>query len=79
MVVPKALQVYLSGSAIFGERHGDASEVRAGLNWYITKERGIRINAEWLHLDNCPVGYTAVPYPVGGNGSVFHTNVEMNF
>jgi hypothetical protein len=79
MAVPKTLQVYLSGSAIFGERHGDASEVRAGLNWYFVKERGLRFNAEWIHLNNCPVGYTAVPYPVGGNGNVFHTSVEMNF
>jgi hypothetical protein len=79
MVVPKKLQVYLSGSAIFGDRYGDASELRAGLNWYFVKERGLRFNAEWLHLDNCPVGYTAVPYPVGGNGDVFHTNLELNF
>jgi hypothetical protein len=79
MVVPRTLQVYLSGSAIFGERHGDASEVRAGFNWYVVKERGLRLNAEWIHLNNCPVGYTAVPYPVGGNGDVFHANFEMNF
>jgi hypothetical protein len=79
MVVSKTLQVYLSGSAIFGERYGDASEVRAGFNWYVMKERGLRLNAEWIHLNNCPVGYTAVPYPVGGNGNVFHTNFEMNF
>jgi hypothetical protein len=79
MVVPKALQVYLSGSAIFGERYGDSSEVRAGANWYVMKERGLRLNAEWIHLNKCPVGYTAVPYPVGGNGSVFHVNFEMNF
>jgi len=39
MVVPKVLQVYLSGSAIRG-RYGDASEVRAGANWYVVKERG---------------------------------------
>jgi hypothetical protein len=78
MLVPKTLQGYLSGSTIFGER-GDASELRAGLNWYIVKERGLRFNAEWLHLNNCPVGYTAVPYPVGGNGDVFHTNFELNF
>jgi hypothetical protein len=25
------------------------------------------------------VGYTAVPYPVGGNGDVYHANVEMQF
>ena len=78
MVVPKTLQVYLSGSAIQG-RYGNASEVRAGANWYIVKERGLRFNAEWLRLDSCPVGYTAVPYPVGGNGDVYHANFEMNF
>jgi hypothetical protein len=78
MVVPRTLQVYLSGSAIRGG-YGNASEVRAGANWYFVKERGLRVNAEWLHLNNCPVGYTAVPYPVGGNGDVFHTNVELNF
>ena len=79
MVVPKTLQVYLSGSAIYGDRYGDSSELRAGFNWYFVKERGLRFNAEWLHLNNCPVGYTAVPYPVGGNGDVFHTNLELNF
>ena len=78
MVVPKALQVYLSGSAIRG-RYGDASEVRAGANWYVVKERGLRLNPEWIHLNRCPVGYTAVPYPVGGTGDVFHVNFEMNF
>jgi len=79
MVLRNRLQVYLSGAQIFGDRYGDSSEVRAGFNWYFMKERGLRFNAEWLHLDKCPVGYTAVPYPVGGNGDVFHTNFEMNF
>jgi hypothetical protein len=78
MAVPKILQVYFGGSKISG-RYGDGSEIRAGLNWYPVKERGFRFNAEWLHLNHCPVGYTAVPYPVGGNGDVFHTNVELNF
>jgi hypothetical protein len=78
MVLPKALQVYLSGSAIRGV-YGNSSEVRAGLNWYFVKERGLRFNAEWIHLNKCPVGYTAVPYPVGGNGDIFHTAVELNF
>jgi len=78
MVVQKTLQLYLSGGQIFGD-YGDASEVRAGGNWYFLKERGLRVNAEFLHLNKCPVGYTAVPYPVGGNGNVFHVNLEMNF
>ena len=78
MIVPKAVQAYAGGSAIRG-RYGNASEVRAGANWYFVKERGARVNVEWIHLDKCPVGYTAVPYPVGGNGDVFHANLEMNF
>jgi hypothetical protein len=78
MVVPKTLQVYLSGSQIFG-RYGDASELRAGANWYFRHVRGLRVNGEWIHLNDCPVGYTAVPYPVGGNGHLFHLNLEMNF
>ena len=78
MAIPRTLQVYLSGSAIKG-KYGDASEVRAGANWFIVKERGLRFNAEWLHLNKSPVGYTAVPYPVGGNGNILHLNFEMTF
>ena len=78
MVVPRVLQAYLGGSAIRG-RYGDGSEVRAGLNWYLLKERELKLNTEWIHLNRCPVGYTSVPYPVGGNGDVFHVNFMMSF
>jgi hypothetical protein len=78
MLVPKTLQVYLNGSQIFG-RYGNASELRVGESWYFVHERGLRLNAEWIYLWNCPVGYTAVPYPVGGNGPLFHINLELNF
>ncbi len=78
MAVRDLLQPYVGASEIQGI-YGDGSEFRAGLNWYPRKQRGIRVNGEWLSLDRCPVGYTAVPYPVGGNGDVFHLNMEMNF
>jgi hypothetical protein len=78
MAVQKYLQLYLSGSQILG-RFGDAGEVRAGANWYFTGQRGLRANLEWIFLSNCPVGYTAVPYPVGGSGNTFHVTVELNF
>ena len=78
MAVKDQFQVYLGHSAIRGQ-YGNASELRLGANWYPFRRRGVRVNAEWLDLDNNPVGYTAVPYPVGGNGSVFHLNAEMNF
>jgi hypothetical protein len=78
MVVPRFLQVYLSGAAIRG-RYGNSSEIRGGANWYVVGQRGLRLNVEWLNLNKCPVGYTAVPYPVGGNGNVVHADFEMNF
>ncbi len=78
MLVRERLQIYLSGAQIRGF-YGDASELRAGLNWFPLKKRGLRLNAEWIDLRHCPVGYTAVPFPVGGNGDVISLTVEMNF
>jgi hypothetical protein len=78
MPIRDTLQAYVGGSEIRG-RFGDASEIRAGANWYPFRKRGIRVNAEWLHLNNTPVGYTAVPYPVGGDGNVYTVVAEMNF
>jgi Protein of unknown function (DUF3011) len=78
MAIPKILQLYVGGSQIFGD-YGDASEVRFGENWYFMKQRGLRLNAEFMHANKSPVGYTAYPYPVGGNGNVLHVNLEMNF
>jgi DUF3011 family protein len=78
MAVPKILQLYVSGSQIFG-RYGDSSELRIGENWYITKDRGLRVNTEFIHVDRSPVGYTAYPMPVGATGSIVHVNFEMNF
>jgi hypothetical protein len=78
MPVPSILQAYFSWSQIFGQ-HGDPWEVRGGANWYPMKQRGIRVNGEWMYVDGSPVGYTAYPYPVGAKGTVFHINFEMNF
>ena len=59
--------------------YGDQWEVRGGENWFLRKERGIRLNAEWMYVNRSPVGYTAYPYPVGAKGTVFHINLEINF
>ena len=78
MAVPKLLQVYVGASQVFGE-YGDPWEVRGGANLYPMRERGIRLNGEWMYVDKSPVGYTAYPYPVGARGPVFHINLEINF
>ena len=78
MAIPRILQPYFGTSQIFG-RYGDPWEVRGGANWYFMKERGLRVNGEWMYVKGSPVGYTAYPYPVGARGTVFHLNLEMNF
>jgi hypothetical protein len=78
MPVPKLLQAYVGMSGIYGV-YGDASEFRAGMNIYPVRERGFRVNGEWIHVNDSPVGYTAYPMPVGASGNVFHLNMELNF
>ena len=78
MAVPKRLQLYFGNSQVFG-RYGDQWEVRVGENWYLVKERGVRLNGEYIYANRSPVGYTAYPLPVGAKGSVFHLNLEINF
>ena len=78
MLVPKVVQAYFGNSGIYGD-YGDPWEVRFGANIYPVRERGFRVNAEWINVNHSPVGYTAYPMPVGANGNVFHLNLELNF
>jgi len=78
MIVPKILQGYVGWSQIFGQ-HADPSDFRVGGNWYLVKQRGIRLNGELIQANHSPVGYGAYPLQVGMNGKVFHINLEMNF
>jgi hypothetical protein len=78
MLLPRLLQLYAGVSEIRGD-YGNASEWRLGMNYFPKRMRGLRVNGEWINLDDSPVGYTAVPYPVGGNGNVYHVNFELNF
>lgn len=78
MVVPKTFQIYLGGSSIYG-KYGNPFDFRAGVNWFPWHNKVVRWNTEFLYLRHSPVGYTAVPFAVGGNGPVFHTNLELAF
>ena len=77
MAIPRTLQIYVSGSKIFGE-YGNPSDFRIGANWYPFKNQVLRWNAEFLHLNRSPVGGLSLPYPVGGNGPVFYTSLLLN-
>jgi hypothetical protein len=78
MVVPKTVQLYLSGSKVLGD-YGKPSDVRAGLNLFPWKNKVVRWNTEFMYLNHSPVGYAAVPYTVGGKGPVFYSTLEVNF
>ena len=69
---------YFGDSQIFG-RYGDPWEVRGGANLYPMKQRGFRVNGEWIYVNHSPVGYTAVSLSGRRQGHVFHINLEMNF
>ncbi len=78
MVVPRELQAYAGHSRIFGE-YGDPWDVRLGTNWFPFNDHVVRWNTEALYLYKSPVGYSSVPFVLGGKGWVFHSTVEMAF
>jgi hypothetical protein len=78
MVVPKSLQIYMGGSTLYG-KYGNPYDFRLGTNYYPFHNRVVRWNSEFLYLYHSPVGYTAVPFALGGTGPVFHTSLELAF
>jgi hypothetical protein len=49
------------------------------VNWFPFKNKVVRWNTEGLYLYKSPVGYTSVPFAVGGKGFVFHSSFELAF
>ena len=78
MAVPKTLQFYTGLSRINGQ-YGKPYDVRMGANWYPWQNKVVRWNNEWLYIRNSPVGYSSVPFVIGGRGSVFHSSLELAF
>ena len=78
MLVPQSIQAYVAGSRISGE-YGNPSDVSIGFNWYPYRNRALRLNAQLLYLNESPVGYSAVPMALGGDGPVWTSDVVFNF
>jgi hypothetical protein len=78
MVVPQVMQLYVGHSKIFGQ-YGKPWDLRIGTNYFPFKNHVIRWNTEALYLYKSPVGYTSVPFVIGGKGWVFHTSFELAF
>lgn len=78
MLVPRTAQAYVGWSRINGQ-YGKPWDVRVGVNWFPWKNKVVRWNTEWLYLYKSPVGYSSVPFAIGGKGSVFHSSLELAF
>ncbi len=78
MLQPDYWQAYLSGSKIFGQ-YGDPWDLAAGLTYFPFGFKEVRMNGQALYMDRSAVGYTAVPYVVGGTGWVFTFDVGTWF
>jgi hypothetical protein len=78
MLQPDFLQAYISGSKIFGQ-YGAPWDVALGLNYFPHGRRTVRVNFQALYMHRSAVGYTAVPYQVGGKGWVFTFDVGTWF
>jgi len=78
MLIPKSLQAYVAYSKIFGE-YGDPWDFSIGLNWFPMKRKEFRLEFQGLYLKDSPVGYSSVPFSVGGNGWVFTTDLILAF
>jgi len=78
MLIPRTLQAYVSGSKIYGE-FGNPYDVAVGVNYFPFKRRDLRVNVMGLWVKNSPVGYTAYPVPVGGNGFTLVSDFSLAF
>jgi hypothetical protein len=76
ILAPRTLQAYFAGSQIFGQ-YGKPWDLSAGINFFPFHERHFRLNAQALQLYRSPVGYSALPNPLGGTGIVFTLDAEL--
>jgi hypothetical protein len=78
MPISKTLQLYLSGSKIYGQ-YGNPYDIALGFNYFPLHRRDLRLDVMGLWVKNSPVGYTAYPIPVGGNGFTFVSDFSLAF
>ncbi len=78
MILPQTLQLYMGYSKIYGD-YGNPWEFRTGLNWFPFKNRYMRFNGQYIYIEKSAVGNNSLPYTVGGTGSIYTLDLEINF
>jgi hypothetical protein len=78
MVVPERLQVYVSGSKVYGE-YGNPHDTRVGAWFFPWKNEVVRWNVEYIDVHRSPVGALSLPYAVGSNGPIVYSTFVVWF
>ena len=73
-----AVSIPLAMTDAFRE-YQEANEYAVGFNYFPFKRRDLRLDVMGLWVKNSPVGYTAYPVPVGGNGFTFVADFSLAF
>jgi hypothetical protein len=76
--IPKTLELYTRGSAVFGE-FGDSNEYAFGFNWHPFKNRGFRLIGEANRVDKSPTASIQTIYQSGMSGWNFTLQTQLYF
>lgn len=77
MLVEKTLQAFGTYSYVDGGSYGTPTELVLGVNWYVLKNRVMRLSPELIFTDRSPVGYLSYPTLVGATGPILSVNLEL--
>jgi hypothetical protein len=78
MVVRKRMELYSTFSKVYGD-FGDPYDMAFGVNYFPFKERGCRLNLEYLYTKQSPVGGLFLPHLQSGTGPIIHASFELFF
>ncbi len=59
--------------------YGGGSEIGLGINWYPTKNNYLKVNFDVSRFDGSPLNNSASDILVGENGTLFRTQVQVQF
>ena len=83
-ILPRAIAAFVISAAFGSASFAGDFTVREGQRYRATLaldfgHKQVRMNAQALYMDRSAIGYTAVPYVVGGTGWVFTADVGTWF
>ena len=80
--IPKKLELYAGTSQIYGDDDagfGDASELLAGLNWYLSNNRNNRLNLQVIDVNRSAVDSLFGYYTAGQDGTTVSIAASVFF